>query len=83
MNTNGELYTVLTNRDRHGRKDCLAAIVAGTKPKDVIAALRKKMPGEALDKVEEVTLDLLESMSRIVKACFPKTSQVIDRFHRE
>jgi hypothetical protein len=29
--SNGELYTVLTNKDRQGRKGCLAAIVAGTK----------------------------------------------------
>ncbi|MDR2774715.1 MAG: transposase [Tannerella sp.] len=78
--SNGELYTVLTNKDRHGRKGCLAAIVAGTKSEVVIEAF-KRMPEEVLDKVEEVTLDLSESMSRIVKVCFPKAVRVIDRFH--
>jgi len=78
--SNGELYTVLTNKDKHGRKGCLAAIVAGTKAEDVIAALRK-MPQESLDLVEEVTLDMSESMRKIVTTCFPKASQVIDRFH--
>lgn len=29
--SDGELYTVLTNKDAHGRKGTLAAIVAGTK----------------------------------------------------
>ena len=51
--SNGELYTVVTNRDRHGRERCLVAIVAGTKAEDVIKAL-ERIPQEFLDKVEEV-----------------------------
>ena len=31
--------------------------------------------------VEEVTLDLSESMRKIVRIAFPKASRVIDRFH--
>ena len=46
--SNGELYTVVTNRDR---------------------------------KVEEVTLDLADSMRKIVRSCFSKAIRVIDRFH--
>lgn len=34
-----------------------------------------------LDTVGEVTLDLSESMKRIVRTCFPKAMRVIDRFH--
>lgn len=29
--SNGELYTIVTNRDKHGRKGCLVAVIAGTK----------------------------------------------------
>ena len=37
--SDGELYTVLTNKDAHGRKGTLAAIVAGTKAEVVREAL--------------------------------------------
>lgn len=78
--SNGELYTVVTNRDRHGRDRCLVAIVRGVRSETVIKAL-KVIPDELLDTVEEVTLDLSESMKRIVRTCFPKAMRVIDRFH--
>ena len=38
----GELYTILTNRDKHGRKGTIVAIVKGTKAEDVINVLRLK-----------------------------------------
>lgn len=78
--SNGELYTVVTNCDRHGRDRCLVAIVRGVRSETVIKAL-KVIPDELLDTVEEVTLDLSESMKRIVRTCFPKAMRVIDRFH--
>lgn len=78
--SNGDLYTIVTNRDRHGREMCLVAIVAGTKSETVIAALRH-IPEHLLDSVEEVTLDLSDSMRKIVRSCFRKASRVIDRFH--
>lgn len=78
--SNGELRTIVTNRDRHGKDQCLVAIVKGVKSEDVIKAL-KLMPIELLESVEEVTLDLSDSMRKIVRACFPKAMRVIDRFH--
>jgi hypothetical protein len=39
--SNGELYTILTSRERHGGKESLIAVVAGTKSEDVIEALEK------------------------------------------
>ena len=78
--SNGEIYTILTNRDRHGREGCLAAVVRGTKSEDVIDAL-EHIPEDILDTVEEVTLDLSDSMRKIVRRCFPKAKRVIDRFH--
>lgn len=76
----GELYTIVTNRDRHGGDCSLVAIVKGVKSEDVIKALRI-IPEEDLDKVKEVTLDLSDSMRKIVRSCFPKAMMVIDRFH--
>ena len=77
---NGELYTIVTNRDKHGKGGCLVAIVRGTNASKVIKAL-DFIPEELQNKVEEVTLDLSDSMRKIVSWCFPKAKRVIDRFH--
>lgn len=78
--SSGELYTFVTNRDRHTKEGSLVAVVAGTKSEDVIRVL-KRIDEEAREKVEEVTLDLSDSMRRIVSVSFPKAKRVIDRFH--
>lgn len=78
--SNGELYTFLTNRDRHGREGSLVAVVGGTKSEDVIRVLGQ-IEQEKREEVEEVTLDLSDSMRRIVAVSFPKAKRVIDRFH--
>ena len=78
--SNGDLYTIITNRDRHGRESCLAAIIAGTKATKVIAAL-EHIPETIRSSVEEITLDLSDSMRKIVKSSFRKATRVIDRFH--
>lgn len=78
--SNGELYTIVTNRDKHGRKGCLVAVIAGTKAEDAWAVLDRIEERER-EKVEEVTLDLSDSMRRTVRHCFPNARRVIDRFH--
>lgn len=78
--SNGELYTFITNRDRHTREGSLVAVVAGTRSEDVIQVLMQ-VGEEAREAVEEVTLDLSDSMRKIVSVAFPKAKRVIDRFH--
>lgn len=78
--SNGELYTFITNRDSHTGEGSLVAVVSGTKSEDVIKVL-KLIDEEERMKVEEVTLDLSDSMRKIVSTAFPKASRVIDRFH--
>ena len=78
--SNGELYTFVTNRDAHTREQSLVAVVAGTKSEDVINVL-KMIDENKRNMVEEVTLDLSDSMQKIVRTIFPKASRVIDRFH--
>ena len=78
--SNGELYTFVTNRDSCTRERSLIAVVAGTKSEDVIAVLRR-IDKDKRDAVQEVTLDLSDSMRKIVRTAFPKASRVIDRFH--
>lgn len=78
--SNGELYTIITNREAHGGKGTIVAIVKGTKADDVIAVV-EQIPEEKLQIVREVTLDLSESMRKIVRRCFTSAIRVIDRFH--
>lgn len=76
----GELYTIVTNKDAHGGKQSLVAIVYGTNADDVIRALRQ-INSELRNSVKEVTLDLSESMRKICTLAFPHAIRVIDRFH--
>ncbi|MCD8313562.1 MAG: transposase, partial [Bacteroidales bacterium] len=78
--SNGDLYTVVSNKDVHGQKGALVAIVSGTKAEDVNRALWT-IPAGIRDTVEEITLDLSPSMRRIARLSFPKATRVIDRFH--
>jgi len=78
--SNGELYTILTNKEAKGKKGALVAIIEGTQADNVISVL-KRLPEESRELVEEVTLDMAVSMNKIVKQSFPKARLVIDRFH--
>ena len=76
----GELYTVITNKKAKGKKGAIVAILSGTKAEPIIKQLLK-IPKSLRDKVKEITLDMAHSMKMIVKKCFPKATQVTDRFH--
>lgn len=78
--TRGELYTILTNKDKRERKSSIIAIIKGTKAEDIIAVL-KTIELQTRNKVKEITLDMAGSMQKIAKHCFPRAMQVIDRFH--
>lgn len=78
--TNGELYTVVTNKAGKGKKGTLVAMIAGTQAQKVIEVL-EKIPEQERGSVEEVTLDMAGSMRKIVRKCFPAAVRVIDRFH--
>lgn len=76
----GELYTVVTNKQAKGKKGTIVAILKGTKSETIIPILQK-IPARIRNKVREITLDLAGSMALISKKCFPHAVQVIDRFH--
>ena len=78
--SNGELYTVLTDKAKHGKKGALAAMCEGTKAEE-IAPILSQIPQVIRSKVKEVTLDMSGSMEAIVKRTFPKARIVTDRFH--
>ena len=76
----GELYTIVTNKDGHGKLGTLVAMIQGTKSEDVISAL-EKLPRPLRLKVKEITLDLSPTMRIIAKKSFPNAVLVSDRFH--
>lgn len=78
--SNGELYTVLTNKSSKGKKGSIIAMIKGTKSEEVINILQK-IPKKLRDRVKEITLDMAASMNQIAKACFRKANRVTDRFH--
>ncbi len=76
----GELYTIVTNKVAHGGKGSLVAMIQGTKSDDVIYHL-SKLPRSKRLKVKEITIDLSPSMRLIAKRAFPNATIVSDRFH--
>ncbi len=78
--SNGDLYTIITNKDAKGKKGAIVAMVKGTRAEVVIKILHKT-PLKQRNKVKEVTLDMAGNMGLIVKKSFPNATLVIDRFH--
>ena len=78
--SNGDLYTILTNKKAKGKKGAIVAMVKGTKAETVIKIFCK-IPVKQRNKVKEITLDMAGNMGLIVKKSFPKATLVIDRFH--
>ena len=52
----------------------------GTKSSEIIKVLTK-IPYKQRLSVNEVTLDMSNSMNAIIRECFPNATIVIDRFH--
>ena len=78
--SNGEVYTILTNKAAHGGKGALAAMVRGV-ASDTVSAILKMVPVEQRRKVETVTTDLSSAMMLTARSVFPKAQLVNDRFH--
>jgi len=76
----GELYTVLTNKEAKGRKGALVAMIKGT-DSDTVRKVLERIPLRKRYKVQEITLDMAASMEKIARYSFPKASLVTDRFH--
>jgi transposase len=77
----GELYTFVTNKNTKVKnKKSVVAVINGTEAK-VIQEVLEKIPLEKRHKVTEVTMDMARNMGLAVEKSFPKSRQVIDRFH--
>ncbi len=78
----GELYTIITNKAAKGKQGAIVAIITGTNS-EYITTILQKIPLKLRKKVVEITLDMAGSMNLIAKKNFPDAVLVTDRFHVE
>ena len=77
----GDFFTIVLNKKAKGKKGALAAIIKGTKSSIITRAITDKVPFEKLVKIEEITLDLANSMDWIARHIAPNGLHTYDRFH--
>ena len=78
--SNGELYTIITNKEAKGGKKAIVAMLKGTQAEQIITVL-ERIPVRKRNKVKEVTMDMAANMIKAVRRCFNNAIRVIDRFH--
>ena len=78
--SNGDVYTVLTNKAAHGGKGAIVAMIRGVSS-DHVSEILRKIPYEMRQRVKTVTTDLSSAMMLIVKTVFPNAMLINDRFH--
>ena len=78
--SNGELYTLLTNKAGKGGKGSLVASIQGTRTKDIIAVL-EQLPSPLRATVKEVSMDMAKNFQKAVEKVFFNAKMVTDRFH--
>lgn len=76
----GDLFTILSNKDGHGRKGTIAATVRGTRSEE-LSAVFDRIPLEKRLTVREITMDFSDSMCAAATASFPNAQITIDCFH--
>lgn len=78
--SDGEVYTIISNKAAHGRKGSLIAIIKGTKAENAVKIL-KTIPWYQRSLVHDITMDFSDSMHAIATQSFPFITITIDRFH--
>ena len=76
----GELYTILSNKSKKGKKGSVVPIIKGIKS-DYNINILTSISATLRYKVKEITLDMAGNMNLIAQKCFPKATRVTDRFH--
>lgn len=78
--SNGEVYTILTNKAAHGGKGALVAMVRGV-ASEVVTSVLLKIPVKERLAVKTITTDLSSAMMLTARTSFPMASLINDRFH--
>lgn len=78
--SNGELYTIITNKAAHGKKGAIVGMFQGTDASKISSKLDVIEQGFK-NIVTEATLDMSPAMEAIIRRTFPNARLVTDRFH--
>lgn len=78
--SNGDVYTILTNKAAHGGKGALVAMVKGVST-ETVSGIFRKIPRKRRLSVKTVTTDLSSAMMLTVRTAFPRAMLINDRFH--
>ncbi|GEM_PF-1698664 len=78
--SNGELYTIVSNRSSRGGKGTIVAIAKGVAA-DAVTKAVMRIGEDKRQIVKEMTMDMSNSMQLIARRCFPNAMRTIDRFH--
>lgn len=78
--SNGDVYTILTNKAAKGRKGALVAMIRGVAT-DVVSEILRRIPHRKRLVVQTVTTDLSSAMMLTVRKVFPAAKLINDRFH--
>lgn len=78
--SNGDVYTILTNKAAKGLKGALVAMVRGVST-DTVSSILCKLPHKKRLSVRTVTTDLSSAMMLTVRKSFPAARLINDRFH--
>lgn len=78
--SNGDVYTILTNKAAKGRKGALVAMIRGVAT-DTVSGMLRKLPRKGRLSVKTVTTDLSSAMTLTVRRVFPAAKLINDRFH--
>lgn len=76
----GRLYTFVSNKEAHGGRGTIIAIIAGVKAETVLRWLLE-IPEKERRGVLDVSMDFSGSMRQIAQTAFPNASVSLDRFH--
>lgn len=79
----GEFWTLLTNKEKQGKKGALIAMIKGTKSKFVVEKITEKISFKERLKIKEVTLDFANNMDWIARQIAPQALLTGDRFHAQ
>lgn len=78
--SNGDVYTILTNKSAQGRKGAIVGIVKGMSS-DVVSSIFRRLPHNSRIQVKTITTDLSSAMMLTARKCFPAAKLINDRFH--
>ncbi len=78
---NGELYTIVYNKQAKGKKGSLVALIKGTKASVITGELIDKISAIERMNVKEITLDMSNTMDWISRQSFPNARKTTDKFH--